>query len=248
MCVKFDSFIKSQWGMVPVYMDSNDDLPVKLKGVGDSLWVTIDPTQSLERLQNALVKPFERLKHLAVNARVIIDPGKSADSDELINELGRFLKDRFEVGQVSKPPEKKKTVNKERIRNQDMGNAWHHYRSEALMIAGRVRSGQKIVAKNHLIIMGDLNPGAEVIAGGDILVMGTLSGKAQAGQPDNEAAIVMALQFRPTQVQIGGIVAAGLSSDAGAGPEFAYIDGQSIVVDNYLTNNPFKQLTWPEVR
>jgi len=229
-------------------MNSNDDLPVRLKGVGDSLWVTIDPTQSVERLQAALIKHFERLKHLAVNARVIIDPGQSTDSDQLIHELGVFLKDRFQVGQVSKPPEKKKTVNKERIRNQDMGNAWHHYRSEALMIAGRVRSGQKIVAKKHLIIMGDLNPGAEVVAGGDILVMGTLSGKAQAGQPDNEKAIVMALQFRPTQVQIGGIVAAGIASGGSGQPEFAYIDDQAIVVDDYLTNNPFKQLTWPEVR
>ncbi|MFP4226544.1 MAG: septum site-determining protein MinC [Desulfobacterales bacterium] len=229
-------------------MDSNDDLPVRLKGVGDSLWVTIDPTQPVERLQAALIKPFERLKHLAVNARVIIDSGNSTDSDQLIRDLGEFLKERFQVGQVSKPPEKKKTVNKERIRNQDLGNAWHHYRSEALMIAGRVRSGQKIVAKKHLIIMGDLNPGAEVVAGGDILVMGTLSGKAQAGQPDNEDAIVMALQFRPTQIQIGGIVAAGLDSGGRDNPEFAYIDDQAIVVDDYLSNNPFKQLTWPEVR
>jgi len=229
-------------------MNSNDDLPVRLKGVGDSLWVTIDPAQPIDRLQAALIKPFERLKHLAINARVVIDPGKSVEADELINELGQFLKDRFQVGQVSKPPEKKKPVNKERIRNQDLGNAWHHYRSEALMIAGRVRSGQKIVAKNHLIIMGDLNPGAEVIAGGDILVMGTLSGKAQAGQPDNEAAIVMALQFRPTQIQIGGIVAAGLSSGGNGNPEFAFIENQAIVVDDYIANNPFKQLTWPEVR
>ncbi len=229
-------------------MNSNNDLPVRLKGVGDSLWVTVDPSQSVEKLQGALIQPFERLKHLAVNARVIIDPGISENCDQLIDELGQFLKDRFQVGQVSKPPEKKSTVSKERIRNQDLGNAWHHYRSEALMIAGRVRSGQKIAAKNHLIIMGDLNPGAEVVAGGDILVMGALSGKAQAGQPDNEAAIIMALQFRPTQVQIGGIVAAGLSAGATGTPEFAYIENQAIVVDDYLKNNPFRQLTWPEVR
>lgn len=230
-------------------MNANDDLPVRLKGVGDGLWVTIDAAQPIERLQDALIKPFERLQHLAVNARVIIDPGESGGSDQLINELGQFLKERFQVGQVSRPPEKKKSVNKERIRNQDLGNAWHHYRSEALMIAGRVRSGQKIVAKKHLIIMGDLNPGAEIVAGGDILVMGTLSGKAQAGQPNNEEAIVMALHFRPTQIQIGGVVAAGLASGSGNGnPEFAYIDGQAIVVDDYITNNPFKQLTWPEVR
>jgi len=229
-------------------MNSNNNLPVKLKGVGDSLWVTVDPSQPVDRLQDALIQTFERLKHLAINARVIIDPGVSENCDQLVNELGVFLKDRFQVGQVSRPPEKKNSVSKERIRHQDLGNAWHHYRSEALMIAGRVRSGQKIAAKKHLIIMGDLNPGAEVVAGGDILVMGTLSGKAQAGQPDNEGAIIMALQFRPTQVQIGGIVAAGFSAEATGTPEFAYIENQAIVVDDYLKKNPFRQLTWPEVR
>lgn len=233
-------------------MNTNEDLPVRIKGVGDSLWVSVDPARSLEHLQEALIKPFERLRHLAVNAKIVIDSSRPEESgepsEELIGNLGRFLQERFHVGHVSKPPEKKSGVNRERIRHQDLGNAWHHYRSEALIVAGRVRSGQKIAAKNHLIIMGDLNPGAEAVAGGDILVMGTLSGKAQAGQPDNEEAFIMALNFRPTQVQIGGIVAAGLCSGGNGSPEFACIENQAIVVCDYQKDNPFKQLTWPQVR
>lgn len=230
-------------------MSSNEEQLIKLKGVGDSLWVTVDTTRPVEALQNALVPTFERLTHLAANARVVIDSsGGDAVPEELIEALGRFLKERFQVGEVTGPQTNKKTVNKERIRHQDLGNAWHHYRSEALVIAGRVRSGQKIEANKHLIIMGDLNPGAEAVAGGDILILGTLAGLAQAGQPDNQRAVIMALQFRPTQVQIGGIVAAGIAPGEGGGPEIAFVENEAIVVSDYLKDNPFKQLTWPEVR
>jgi septum site-determining protein MinC len=230
-------------------MSSNEEQLIKLKGVGDSLWVTVDTTRPVEALQNALVPTFERLTHLAANARVVIDSsGDEAASEELIDTLGRFLKERFQVGEVTGPQAGKKTVRKERVRHQDMGNAWHHYRSEALVIAGRVRSGQKIEAKKHLIIMGDLNPGAEAVAGGDILILGTLAGLAQAGQPDNPSAVIMALKFRPTQVQIGGIVAAGIASGEGGGPEIACVENEAIVVSDYIKDNPFKQLTWPEVR
>ena len=89
-------------------MNPNDNLPVKLKGVGDSLWVSIDPTLPVDRLQNELVKPFERLKHLAVNARVIIDPGDHKNCDNLIETLGNFLKTEFQVVHVSKPGSKKR--------------------------------------------------------------------------------------------------------------------------------------------
>ena len=116
------------------------------------------------------------------------------------------------------------------------------------MIAGRVRSGQKIETKKHLLVLGDLNPGAELIAGGDIIIMGSLKGKASAGQPDKEDTIIMALEFRPTQIQIGGFVAAGIPDTSGKKPEFAFIENNAIVVDDYIKNNPFSRLAWPEVR
>lgn len=236
-------------GIQTHYMSSNEEQLIKLKGVGDSLWVTVDTARPVEALQNALVPTFERLTHLAANARVVIDSNSDdAVPEQLIESLGRFLKERYQVGEVTGPQANKKNGSKERIRHQDMGNAWHHYRSEALVIAGRVRSGQKIEAKKHLIIMGDLNPGAEAVAGGDILILGTLSGKAQAGQPENSSAVILALQFRPTQVQIGGIVAAGIAPGEGGGAEIACVENEAIVVSDYIKDNPFKQLTWPEVR
>lgn len=228
-------------------MTDQDSLPVRLKGVGDSLWVTIDPTLPVEKLKTELIKPFQQLQHLAVNARVILDPGKDDTDEKLVEELGRFLQQQFQVGQVTSPaPEKSPEVS--RAREKDLGSAWHSHRSEALIITGRVRSGQKIQAKNHLIIMGDLNPGAEAIAGGDIIVLGTLLGNAAAGQPDNEDAMILAMDFRPTQVQIGGFVAAGGAAAKAENMEFARIENNEIVVMDYIKENPFKRLAWPEVR
>lgn len=230
-------------------MPNQDNLPIKLKGVGDSLWVTFDATRPVDELKTALSKPFERLKALAVNARIILDSGNDAVDGKLIEELGGYLKEQFQVGVVTPPPQKPKPEVTHK-RAEDAGNSWHSHRSEALIIAGRVRSGQKLQADKHLIIMGDLNPGAEAIAGGDIIVLGALMGTAVAGQPDNEDAIIMALDFRPTQVQIGGLAAAGSAGFGGSGktPEFATIEDNRIVVLDYIAANPFKRFAWPEVR
>jgi hypothetical protein len=88
-------------------------------------------------------------------------------------------------------------------------------------MTGRVRSGQKICAKRHFLLMGDLNPGSEVVAGGDIVILGSLRGKAIAGHPDNPGALILALDFRPTQIQIGPYVAAGLPPAKAGLCEFA---------------------------
>lgn len=228
------------------------DPPVRLKGVGDSLWITLDASLPAEELKQELCKPFERLRHLAVNARIILDPGEKPVDDQLIDDLGAFLKERFQVGRVSRPPQPKKQAPKQAgprgETNRDPQNPWLHKSGDSLVIAGRVRSGQKVEARRHLVILGDLNPGAEAIAGGDIIILGSLLGTAAAGQPDNESAIVLALDLRPTQVQIGGYVAAGSASSAGKKPEFASLKDNRIVIADYLQDSPFKRLAWPETR
>jgi septum site-determining protein MinC len=229
-------------------MTDHIDPPVRLKGVGDSLWVTIDPTLPIDQLQAELTKVFQRLNHLAVNAKVVIDPGEHDDCDQLIEDLSGYLKTTFQVGQISKPQSKRRTPDKKPAAQQDLGNFGSACRSNVLMIAGRVRSGQTIEAEQHLVILGDLNPGAEAVAGGDILILGSLQGKAAAGQPDNHDAIVMALEFKPTQIQIAEFVVAGNPGMTGAVPEFAYVENNQIIVNDYIKANPFRRINWPEVR
>ncbi len=229
-------------------ISKNTTPSVKLKGVGDSLWVTLDPSQPEDLIQNELTTIFGRLKHLATQARVILDTGESSGpNDVLINKLGDFLKESFGVGYISGPPAKRSHW-EQRKRTKDANQSWQHHRSDVLMLAGRVRSGQKVSARKHLLIMGDLNPGSEVTAGGDILIMGSMRGSAAAGQPGNEDAIIVALDFRPTQIQIGGYIAAGIESSPAKAAEIAFVENNAIVVADYLKTNPFGKLPWPEVR
>jgi len=211
--------------------------------------VTLDPETPLDILQEGLRQRFEQMKNLAENARVIIDTGSPDAHRGLVTQLGDFLKAAFPVASVAAPPEEPAILDSApRVRQRDMSRAWQNHRSDVLMLTGRVRSGQKITARKHLLILGDVNPGGEVLAGGDILVMGSLCGTASAGQPDNLNAIVLALDFRPTQVQIGGFVAAGLPDSPGKIAEFAHLENGAIMVEDYLKAAPFGRLPWPQVR
>jgi septum site-determining protein MinC len=221
---------------------------VRLKGVGDSLWVSLDPGQTFDRIQKDLKQVFDQVKQLAVNARVVIDPGPKNGHDELVQEIGLFLKETYSVDSVSKPSEARRRK-KEMLGRRELTNEWYYSRSEALMLRGRIRSGQKITARKHLLVMGDVNPGGEILAGGDIFILGSLRGNATAGNPDDEQSIIFALDFRPIQVQIGGLVAAGLSSSNEEDrPEFARVENGVIVVEDYFKANPFGRIPGLELR
>ena len=219
----------------------------KLKGVGDSLWLTIDPDRSTEELKKELDTVFRKLEHLSKGARVVIDTGKRGENDKLVEVLGIFLKENYQVGSVSLPPDNSASA-EIRLRQRDLDRSWYQYSSDVLMLTGRVRSGQKINARKHLLLMGDVNPGGEVIAGGDILILGNLRGTAWAGQRGNLESIILALDFKPTQIQIAGFVAAGTSESSGNYPEFAHVENGTIIVENYIEANPFGRLPWPKVR
>jgi septum site-determining protein MinC len=227
-------------------MDKAPEKAVRLKGVGDSLWVTLNPSISKEVLKEELGQIFSRMNNIAIGARVVLDTGDTPSEDNLFEFLGSYLKDTHRVGTVERAS--KRSLSEQRVRQRDMDRSWHNYRSEVLMLAGRVRSGQTVTATKHLLILGDVNPGAEVSAGGDIFVLGSLFGKALAGQPGKTDAIIFSLNFKPTQIQIGEVVAAGLSENSERKPEFARVENGAIVVEDYLKQNPFGRVPWPKVR
>lgn len=219
----------------------------RLKGVGDSLWVTLNPELPVAALQKELYVIFSKLKHLAVNARVVLDPGAGGGHEPLIDSLSAYLKENFSVGMVT-AAEKKHPRTARRVRAKELHSGMRYRRSNVLMMTGRVRSGQKLEAGKHLILLGDVNPGGQVVAGGDIFIMGSLLGTACAGMPKNESAIIFSLDFRPSQIQIGGLVAAGQASDREKSAEFACVEDGMIVVQDYLKTNPFGKVPWPEIR
>lgn len=220
---------------------------VRVKGVGKSLWVTIDPETPFELIQTELSRLFEPLKHMAHATQVVLDTGAGQDNDDRLHQIRNYLKDVFNLNEIITPKEKDRSE-KKRLKMKNSRTIISQHHSDTLVMAGRVRSGQKVHAKKHLVILGDINPGCELIAGGDILVIGSLLGTAAAGQPDNRDAIILALDFRPIQVKIGDVVAAGLPSTGQGVSEFAHIENGAIVVDDYLAANPFKRIPWPVIR
>jgi septum site-determining protein MinC len=219
--------------------------PVKLKGVGKGFWLTLDPSHSEAVLISEIDKLIRKLKHLAVNADLVLDTGDAKGHEELIQRIKLYLRDNFDLGIISAPPEKR-SVPTERIRQRDLSRGWNQHRSDVLMLRGRVRAGQTINAKKHLVITGDVNPGAEIIAGGDVIILGKLSGKVHAGYPDNEDAIVFALGFNPSHVKIGSFSSPGSDGGEGLSPEFASVEKDSVIVKDYMKANPFRRLPWPE--
>lgn len=220
---------------------------VRIKGVGSSLWVTIDPEASFEFVKEELTRLFDPLKRIVTSARVVVDTGNGTQGETNFAQVCTFLKQTFNPKEILTPEDNGKDK-ENRIKMREPSSVITQRGGDSLVIAGRVRSGQSVHAKKHLIIMGDVNPGCELIAGGDILILGSLCGTAAAGQPDNFDAVIMALDFRPTQIKIAEVVAAGLPTQGLGTPEIAHIEDGGIVVDEYLANSPFKRISWPVVR
>lgn len=210
------------------------------------MWVTLDVSRPQELLIAEIDKLFGKLKHLAVNASVIIDMGDVQGHEDLFSLIKSRLIEKFDVGRVTTSPQKPSAPTR-RIRQRDMSKGWNHYRSNALMLKGRVRSGQKIETTRHVMIFGDVNPGAEIIAGGDIVILGKLSGKVHAGNPENDTAIVFALAFEPTLVKIATLTATGSEEVGQTVPVYASVADGAILVQDYMKTNPFRKMPWPEV-
>ncbi|MBF0302334.1 MAG: septum site-determining protein MinC [Desulfamplus sp.] len=228
---------------------------VKLKGVGDGFWVTITPESPEETIYKEIVELFERLKHLAINAKVVLDIGNAQGYDNLLNNIKLLLKSRFDVGNVTEPPQKNfihSEVNRQNIASINpyssmIGKGWINDRSDALILAGRVRSGQKIETKGHLIIAGNVNPGAQLTAAGNIIVLGSLQGQVYAGYPDDEDAFVIALDFKTPNIQIGGIIHVELNSSLTGKTVFATVQDGKIILEDYLKLQPFGKIPWPTI-
>ena len=99
-----------------------------------------------------------------------------------------------------------------------------------------LRGGQKKVFDRDVILAGDVNQGAEIIAGGDVVVIGTLRGIVHAGYPDNERAVVIALNLTPLQLRIGALIAIPEEGQNHRGvlhPEVARVLDEQIVIEPY---------------
>ncbi len=222
-----------------------EEIPyAKLKGIGDGFRLTIDPSAPEALLKKEISELFKRLKHLSVNAKVFIDTADNDVDDEIFAKLENFLKAEFKVASVSLSQEKV-TAPEDRIRQRDLARSWTNHKSDVLMLKGRVRSGQRIETRKHLVLMGDVNPGAELTAAGNIIVIGSLQGRASAGWPDDEASFLIALDFKPTQIRIGSVVASNFDGVLTGRAIYASVQSGKVCFEDYLKLKPFKHIPWP---
>lgn len=107
--------------------------------------------------------------------------------------------------------------------------------ADTLFLRRTVRSGQAIHHASTVVVLGDVNPGAEIVAGGDILVWGVLRGMVHAGYPDNETALVCALQLAPVQLRIAHLLSRPPEGfETQPRPEIASIKQGQIIVETWV--------------
>jgi septum site-determining protein MinC len=111
--------------------------------------------------------------------------------------------------------------------------------TDTLFLRRTIRSGQAIHHDSTVVVLGDVNPGAEIVAGGDIIVWGVLRGMVHAGYPDNEQALVCALQLAPVQLRVARLLSRPPEGmDVQQLPEVAAIRNGRIVVETWLNGRP----------
>ena len=81
--------------------------------------------------------------------------------------------------------------------------------ADLLFHHGTLRSGDHLQSERSILLYGDVNPGARVSSAADVLVWGRLRGVAHAGCEGATNAKIIALQLRPLQLRIAGVVARG---------------------------------------
>lgn len=99
------------------------------------------------------------------------------------------------------------------------------------LFRGSLRSGQKLEFEGSLVIIGDVNSGAEVIASDNIIIVGILRGLAHAGAQGNKKAIIAANSIEGPQIRIANIVKEIEFEDIEIRKQYAYIDGESIILE-----------------
>lgn len=153
---------------------------------------------------------------------------EESDSDN-DDEFMKFLDETFRIP-VKGHWEEKETYSSDYL---------YENEETAFYFRGTVRSGQSLEFPGNIIILGDVNPGAYVIASGDIIVMGRLHGVVHAGAEGEERAVVIGMNFRPSQLRIAQYI--GRPPDEGPRArkkrpqaEKAYIKDGAIIIEPIL--------------
>lgn len=227
---------------------------VIFKGTGQGIWIILPHDEDFARLKGKLADKLESTDGFFAGAtRGILDIGELALAEDDVRELVNIVESfgisvsrvaggvGNSIAAVVGEKGRQRRPGETRVRSGGRKSAALEPRrtaiptDQAVLVARTLRSGQRVTHSGNIVLLGHVNPGAEVVAGGNIVIVGSLRGVAHAGTPDNRRAVVVALEFLPTQLRIADLIARAPDGEhkAPRSPEVARIKDERIVIEAY---------------
>jgi septum site-determining protein MinC len=210
---------------------------VAIKGGKEGLRLHLDESAVWSDVLGALRSQLDQGAQFFNGARVIVDIGNRALTEEQFAELMALMHEHhLEASALASTSRESRSAARAAgvvARPVARSVAAPDEPGEALFVWRTIRSGQVIRHQGHITIVGDVNAGAEVIAGGNVVVWGRLRGTVHAGALGDRLAMICAIELRPTQLRIADLIARAPDGAVGGRPEVAYIDGDQIAVESW---------------
>jgi len=210
---------------------------VAIKGGKEGLRLHLDESAVWSEVLGALRSQLDQGAQFFNGARVIVDIGNRALTEEQFAELMALMREHhLEASALASTSRESRSAARAAgvvARPVARSVAAPDEPGEALFVWRTIRSGQVVRHQGHITIVGDVNAGAEVIAGGNVVVWGRLRGTVHAGALGDRLAMICAIELRPTQLRIADLIARAPDGAVGGRPEVAYIDGDQIAVESW---------------
>ncbi|WP_448543162.1 septum site-determining protein MinC [Roseiflexus sp.] len=210
---------------------------VAIKGGKEGLRLHLDESAVWSDVLGALRSQLDQGAQFFNGARVIVDIGNRALTEEQFAELMALMHEHhLEASALASTSRESRSAARAAgvvARPVARSVAAPDEPGEALFVWRTIRSGQVVRHQGHITIVGDVNAGAEVIAGGNVVVWGRLRGTVHAGALGDRLAMICAIELRPTQLRIADLIARAPDGAVGGRPEVAYIDGDQIAVESW---------------
>lgn len=215
---------------------------IKLKGTGDGVKIYLDETADFSEIIIMLKNKLEEFRRFFGNGHCnIYFLGRKLDkSDTLRLEsvvTAMLPESTINYGERRKITENNDIVTPQIAVKSEMEQikdvvTTNFKSNRARFYEGTARNGRRIESDGHLVLLGDVEESAKVVAVGNIVILGKLYGNAEAGCMGNKDAYVIASDFKPQSLKIGGV--GGHVTYLGEGFCKAVLTDNQIYVYEYL--------------
>lgn len=171
--------------------------------------VILDPYMEYEMLREQVAEKFKELSGFLKQDQMVVSFEGRALSTEEEQDLLDIITTNTEIAilYLMEDDPERELIYGQKLDGLNRPQEVPEQPEEQMFYKGTLRSGQVVESEKSVVIIGDVNPGGQVISGGSIVILGALKGVACAGVTGNREAFVVALEMKPTQIQIDNVVA-----------------------------------------